>query len=203
MAKTNRPARIAIYGGTFDPIHLGHLIIAEDALQAAQLDQLHFLPAFSAPLRSRAAGTPASDRLAMVRAAVEKYPHFSVDDFDIRQGRRVYSVETVRHYRSKFPEAELFFLIGRDQYDQLNDWHAIEELRKEVTFLCASREGNQDSTPEVEEPEDKDVIFLPSRRIDISATEIRERAQQGASVRSLLPAAVADYLDQNPLYSRG
>ncbi|MGE9291812.1 MAG: nicotinate (nicotinamide) nucleotide adenylyltransferase [Puniceicoccales bacterium] len=204
MPATDTPTRIGLYGGTFDPIHLGHLIIAEDALQQAHLDRLFFLPAYSAPLRPNDAETPPGDRLAMVRLAVQNFPRFSVDDFDIRQGRRVYSIETVRHYRAQFPKAELFFLIGRDQYDQLASWQSIDELRREVTFLCAAREGGEDRDSEPQANKSNlSVKFLPTRRIDISATEIRTRILAGQSVRSLLPAAVADYLEGNSLYSRG
>lgn len=196
---TNKP-RIGIYGGTFDPIHLGHLVIAEDALREAKLDRLYFLPAYSSPLRAGESATPALDRLAMVEAAVRPYPNFAVDDFDVRQERRVYSVEAVRHYRQKFPDADLFFLIGRDQFDQIEDWHAIDELRRELTFLCANREG--DRSGDNDSASNDGVIFLPNRRIDISATEIRSRLERGESARSLLPSAVADYLEAHPLYLR-
>ena len=189
--------RIGIYGGTFDPIHLGHIAIAEDALQFAQLDQIIFLPAFSAPLRNSEAGNSPDQRFAMVERAIAKFPAFAVDNFEIQQGRRVYSIEAVRHFRDRFPEAELFFLIGGDQFEQLTQWKSLEELQQEVTFLCASRATEE--KPENDSAPATNVVFLPSRRVDISATEIRERLLDGRSIRSLVPESVADSLDQ---YSR-
>lgn len=189
------PQRIGIYGGTFDPIHLGHLVIAEDALHFAELDKLFFVPAFSAPLRNSMAGNSASDRLEMVTNAVRQFPRFVVDDFEVQQARRVYSIETIRHFRARFPDAELFFLIGEDQYEKLDQWGSIEELRREVTFLCASRDQSTDTKPSTGEKQAQSVVFLPPRRFDVSATEIRERLLQGLSIRSLVPESVADFLE--------
>ncbi len=204
MNEASRPARIGIYGGTFDPIHLGHLVIAEDALRTAQLDQVFFVPAFSAPLRTSEAETPAGDRMEMVRKAVDGYPNFFVDDFEVRQGRKVYSIETVREYRKRFAGAQLYFLIGWDQYEQLSRWEAIEELRREVTFVCASRGEEVDPKSNADPAAGEwSILFLPYRRIDISATEIRERSARDEPIRSLVPVTVAEYLERRKLYYRG
>jgi len=204
MSAAKDRVRIGLFGGSFDPIHTGHLILAEDALQAAALDWIVFLPAFSSPLRSREAETAPENRLAMVRAAVTGFSSFEVDDFDLRQGRQVYTVETVRHYRERYPAAELFFLIGFDQYQKLPQWHEVEELRRELTFLCAARDegGPLDPIPAGDLSDEK-VIALPPRRIDISATEIRKRVAAGQSIRSLVPGAVADLIESHSLYAGG
>jgi len=196
--------RIGLFGGSFDPIHLGHLIMAEDAVHFARLDQLIFLPAFSSPLRENLPGTSASDRLAMVRLATDAFPSFAVDDFDIQQGRRVYCYEIAEHYRKSFPDAELFFLIGGDQYRQLDRWERCEEIRRELTFICARR-GDDESTGRTpaNETGDSDILFLPNRRVDISASEIRERVKTNRSIRSLVPREVAAFIDENSLYRRG
>jgi len=189
--------RIGLFGGTFDPIHTGHLIMAEDALRETPLDRLVFIPSPSAPLREDQAETSGVERFEMVRRAVAGYPEFEVDDFEVRQGRRVYSFETVRHYEKKYPGSRLFFLIGGDQVRQLGEWRNIEELKRKVTFICARREqGNQFTAG-------ADLVPLASRRIDISATEIRRRCARGESVRSLLPPAVFDYICEKGLYQRG
>ncbi|MEM0967418.1 MAG: nicotinate (nicotinamide) nucleotide adenylyltransferase [Verrucomicrobiota bacterium] len=190
--------RICLYGGTFDPIHMGHLLIAEDALLHADLDEVIFLPAYSAPLRSEEPSTPASERLAMVRLAVEGFEKFTVDDYEVRQGKRMFTIDTVAHFAKRLPDAKLFFLIGFDQLKQLDDWRGVEELKKTVTFLCAQR---GDETPV--SYDHSAVSLLPPRRIDISATEIRDRVAKRESVRSLLPQAVADYLEKKRLYRRG
>jgi len=196
---TTKRSRLGLFGGTFDPIHLGHIMMAEDALRAANLDQIIFLPAYSSPLREKDSETPAADRLDMVRLAVADYPQFSADDFDIRKGRRVYSAETVRYMREKHPNAELHFLIGFDQLAKLSQWREIDFLRHELTFICAQR-GDEGINPA---DYGNGFFFLPPRRIDISSTEIRERSRKGESVRSLIPKLVAEYLEDEPLYRRG
>lgn len=196
MAEISRP-RIGLFGGTFDPIHIGHLIMAEDALRETPLDRVIFIPSPSAPLREEQSETPGEERLKMVRLAIQSFPHFEVDDYEIRQNRRVFSYETVCHYEDIFPNSRLFFLIGGDQVRQLGEWRNIEDLKRKVTFICARREqGNQFVAG-------ADLVPLSSRRIDISATEIRRKSARGESVRSLLPEAVASYIEQKGLYQRG
>jgi len=204
MTAEREPTRIGLFGGSFDPIHLGHLILAEDALRTARLDRVVFLPAYSSPLRTEQPVASADDRLAMVEAAVESFPAFVADDFDLRQGRRVYSIETVREYRRRHPAAELFFLIGFDQFQKLPHWREVDELRRELTFLCAARENDDPhgTPPETGNCKEK-FLHLPPRRIDISATEIRERVARGESIRSLVPAAVAERIATRCLYHRG
>jgi len=194
-----RRERIGLFGGTFDPIHIGHLAIAEDALRETHLDRVVFVPAWSAPLRPEDTGAEPEARLAMVRAAVAEHPAFAADDFEIRLARRVFSIETVRHFAATHPEADLFFLIGHDQFEQLDQWRDISTLRTLVTFLCALREGGESG----ETGGAADTIFLPPRRIDVSATEIRDRAARGEPVRSLVPEAVAEFIERKGLYRRG
>ncbi len=189
--------RIGLFGGTFDPIHIGHLIMAEDALRETPLDRVVFIPSPSAPLREDQAETSGTERLEMVRAAVAGYPDFAVDDFEVRQNRRVYSIETVRHYERRYPKGRLFFLIGGDQVRQLGEWRNIDELKRKVTFICARREeGNQFAAG-------ADLVPLTSRRIDISATEIRRRFARGEPARTLLPPPVHAYIEKKGLYRRG
>ena len=116
----SRRERIGLFGGTFDPIHIGHLAIAEDALREAHLDRVVFVPAWAAPLRPEETGAEPEARLALVRAAVAGHPAFAADDCEIRLARRVFSIETVRHFAATHPEADLFFLIGHDQFEQLD-----------------------------------------------------------------------------------
>jgi len=197
MTTGNTGPRIGLFGGTFDPIHLGHLIMAEDALRETPLDRIVFIPSPSAPLREDQAETTGEERLEMVRRAIEGYPGFEVDDFEVRQGRRVYSFETVRHYENRYPGGRLFFLIGGDQVRQLDEWRNIDELKRKVTFICARREqGNQFAAG-------ADLVPLASRRVDISATEIRRRLARGESARTLLPPSVLEYIRKERLYQRG
>lgn len=196
MPRKNGP-RIGLFGGTFDPIHLGHLIIAEDALRETPLDRIIFIPAAAAPLREQQAETAPQDRLSMVERAVEGFDRFEVDDFEIRQDRRVYSIETVRRFEGIYPGSRLFFLIGGDQVRRLSEWHEIEEMKRKVTFVCARREEGNIFEPGA------DLVPLASRRIDISATEIRRRIARGEPVRSLLPRGVADHIAARGLYRGG
>ena len=190
--------RIGLLGGTFDPVHFGHLILAEDAQRHAGLDRVHFLPAYSAPLRWTEAVAGPEQRLDLLARAIAEFPRFQVDDFEVRQGRRVYSVETARHFRALFPTARLYFLIGADQLERLPEWKDIGELRQLVVFLCAQRYEDEPLRP----PEGCEIEFevLPARRIDISATEIRQLFANGQPCRSLLPRSVADAIEARNLY---
>ncbi len=189
--------RIGLFGGTFDPIHLGHLIVAEDAMREIHLDKLFFVPAPSAPLRTEEPETPANERLTMVDLAIRDFSGFETDDFEVRRDRPVPSIETVRHFEKRFPGARLFFIIGGDQVRRLGEWQEIAALKRKVTFVCARREEGNVFSPGA------DLLPLASRRVDISATEIRRRISRGETVRSLLPSAVADRLTQTGLYRGG
>ncbi|MBK1858285.1 nicotinate-nucleotide adenylyltransferase [Cerasicoccus arenae] len=193
--------RLGLFGGSFDPIHYGHLLLAQDVLENAQLDRVAFIPAAQAPLK--ASGAPvasADDRVAMINAAIAGRPEFSVLRDEINRGGVSYTVDTVRRLKARQPDDELFWILGGDQVAQLHEWREINELLELAGFLCLQR---PDFTPI---PPDnisaKSLHWISARQIDISSTEIRKRAASGSPLDFFLPPAVAQFITNNRLYRR-
>ena len=182
--------RIGIYGGTFDPVHHGHLILAREALEEFKLDCLVFVPAAESPFKIHNHTAPAGDRLAMLRLATAGEDRFSVDPLEIDRGGVSYSIDTVKMFRSRDPGAELFFLVGEDNAYRLAEWHRFEELKKLAAFVILSR------SEDFQSPE----YPVVQRRIEISSTEIRNRVANQESITYLVPESVKHYIEQHQLY---
>lgn len=182
--------RLGLYGGTFDPIHHGHLILAREAIEQLNLDQVVFIPAALSP--HKLSTSPASGELRrdMVAAAIAGEPGFALDDSEIHRAGPSFTIDTVEHTRARFPGAELFYFIGEDNVAALHTWRRIEELKQLVSFVIFGRNG--DSSP--------GLFPRLSRRIDISATEVRTRVARGQSIRYLVPESVRALIEQNKLY---
>ena len=182
--------RIGIYGGTFNPVHHGHLILARQALEEFKLDRLVFVPASESPFKIQNHSAPAGDRLAMLRLAIAGEDRFSADPLEIERGGISYSIDTVKMFRNRDPGAELFFLVGEDNADRLTEWHRFEELKKLVCFVVLSR------SEDFQSPE----YPVVQRRIEISSTEIRNRVANQESITYLVPESVKHYIEQHQLY---
>jgi nicotinate-nucleotide adenylyltransferase len=182
--------RIGIYGGTFNPVHHGHLILARQALEEFKLDRLIFVPAAESPFKIQNHTAPPGDRLAMLRLAIAGEDRFSVDPLEIERGGISYSIDTVKMFRTRNPEAELFFLVGEDNADRLTEWHRFEELKKLVCFVVLSRSEDFESSQ----------YPVVQRRIEISSTEIRNRVAKQDSINYLVPESVKHYIEQHQLY---
>ena len=185
--------RVGLFGGTFDPIHLGHLILAQAALEELDLDRLVFIPAAISPYKKEhpPSVTP-EDRLEMIRLAIEGEPRFSVDDRELQREGPSYTIETVRSLMGDYPGVRFIYLIGADNVADLSGWHESDELKNLIDFAVFSRAETQ---------EEKVGDFpLIRRRIDISSTEIRERQAKGHSVRYFLPPLVQGYITTHRLY---
>jgi nicotinate-nucleotide adenylyltransferase len=182
--------RIGIYGGTFNPVHHGHLILARQALEEFKLDRLVFVPAAESPFKIQNHSAPSGDRLAMLRLAIAGEDRFLVDPLEIERGGISYSIDTVKMFRNRDPGAELFFLVGEDNADRLTEWHRFEELKKLVYFVVLSR------SEDFQSPE----YPVVQRRIEISSTEIRNRVANQESITYLVPESVKHYIEQHQLY---
>ena len=182
--------RMGIYGGTFNPVHHGHLILARQALEEFKLDRLVFVPAAESPFKIQNHSAPSGDRLAMLRLAIAGEDRFSVDPLEIERGGISYSIDTVKMFRNRDPGAELFFLVGEDNADRLTEWHRFEELKKLVSFVVLSR------SEDFQSPE----YPVVQRRIEISSTEIRNRVANQESITYLVPESVKHYIEQHQLY---
>ncbi len=182
--------RIALYGGTFDPIHHGHLILARDAIEQLQLDRVIFIPAALSPHKPGTRPAPAAERREMLAAAIADEPSFSLDDSELANDGPSFSVDTAETYRARFPDAEIFYLIGHDNVAKLHTWRRIGELQRAVKFVVFDR------------GESAAEHGMPSlaRRVDISATEIRERVARGASIQYLVPEPVRAIIARHRLY---
>lgn len=183
--------RIALYGGTFDPPHHGHLILAREAREQFGFDRVVLIPAARSPFKPGVEITPAEVRLAMVRAAIEGEAGFALDESELTRGGTSYTIDTVLTARACWPGAELFWFIGGDHVRELPRWRDWGKLRSLVQFIVFSRDG-----------EEADEFGFPRvvRRVDISATDIRTRVAQGRSIRYLVPEAVRALIEQHRLY---
>ncbi|HZE57268.1 MAG TPA: nicotinate-nucleotide adenylyltransferase [Chthoniobacterales bacterium] len=182
--------KIGIFGGTFDPIHHGHLILARDAIEQLQLDELLFIPAAISPHKLDRTPTPANARVEMLRAAIEGEPQFCLDTLELERPAPSFTVDTVEALRIREPDAQFVYLIGEDNVARLSTWHRFAELSKMVQFAVLDRTGlkTEHSFPTVR------------RHVDISATDIRNRVARGQSIRYLVPPGVEKIIRERQLY---
>jgi nicotinate-nucleotide adenylyltransferase len=186
--------RLGLFGGTFDPPHLGHLLAASDAIDALALDQVLLIPNAAQPLKGTV--TPpaaAADRLAMTRLLVAGDPRFQVDPIEVDRGGLSFMVETVRAIAAREPGAALFLLLGADAAATLPEWRDPDRLAELVEIVVLTRAGTVASPP-------PGLRQLPTRRVDISSTEIRARVRAGLPLTGFVPDAVADYLRRHAVY---
>jgi nicotinate-nucleotide adenylyltransferase len=188
--------RLGVFGGTFDPPHTGHVIVAQDACEALKLDRLLFVPAAQPPHKRHVETTPAATRLELVRAAVAGDPRFEVCDIELRRAGPSYMVDTLAELAATHPGDDLFLLLGADQFRELHTWKSPERVASLAHLVLLSRGGVEDAKPGLDVPFETLVVT----RIDISATDVRQRAAQGRSVRYLVPAAVESLIESERLY---
>lgn len=192
--------RIGIYGGTFDPVHLGHLLVAQAALEELALEQLSFVPAAQSPFKPDQLAAPARLRLRLLRVALAGCPCFEVDPQEIERGGTSYSIETARGYAQRFPGAQLFWLIGADHVPSLPKWREAEALAALVEFVVLPRPGAASATP----PPGFRIRQLKGFPLAVSSSEVRARARAGLPLHPLVPAAVAEILaSENPYRTLG
>ena len=188
--------RIGILGGTFDPPHHGHLLAASDAFEALELDRLVFMPTAVQPLKAGREGASASDRLEMVKLLVGDDPRFEVSEVETARGGLSYTVDTLRTLTAEWPGANLFWLVGADGPKSFAKWREPDRIVQLATIVVLQR---TDETPDLSLMPGT-PRFIPTRRIDISSTEIRERVKSGKSIRGFVPESVAAYIAAHRLY---
>jgi nicotinate-nucleotide adenylyltransferase len=183
-------AAIGILGGTFDPVHNAHLAMAQAALEHLKLDKVLFVPTGATRYRNPASAS-GEDRVAMLRLALESNPSFEVDTRELQSGASGYTVDTLRALRSESGDAELYLLIGADQYEKLATWHRPDEVKRLATLGVFGRPGIVMQ---------QKVKLIPMDPMPVSASEIRARAKRGESLDGLVPPAVANYIGRRRLY---
>ncbi len=188
--------RIGLFGGSFDPVHSGHLLVAQAACEQLHLDRFFFIPAAQSPFKDQNSQASCDDRLRLLRLALAGNPNWELDLQEIERGGVSYTIDTVRNIQSRFPDAQLFFLIGADHVDQLTAWKDSKELAEMAEFLILGRPGNDD----LGLPEPFKGKVLKGVPFGVSSTMIRERVRLEKSIRHLVPDTVAEAIQNNRLY---
>jgi len=194
--------RAGVLGGSFDPVHTGHLGLAETAYEQAGLDRVIYVPAGYQWRKADQQMAPAGDRCEMVRLAIAGHPHFELSTLEVEREGPSYSDVTLEALRKERPRAEFVFILGRDALADLPNWHAPERVLELATLAVAGRPG--DGGPTVSEALPGGlhgrVIWLDMPPINVSATDIRERVHAGRSIEGLVPEAVREYIAAEMLY---
>ena len=190
-------ARIGVFGGSFDPPHVGHLIVARDVVEALDLDRLLLIPAADPPHKPAGTGAPAATRVRMLEAAVAGDAVLAVSRIELERGGQSFTVDTLRELRGRFPGDELHLVIGVDQLEAFASWKEPEEVARLARLVVMSREGREPRRPAGVLVEYRTV---PVTRIDLSSTDIRRRIREGRSVRNRVPDAVLRVIEEEVLY---
>ena len=212
---------IGLFGGTFDPVHLGHLRAAAEVRRLARLDRVLFIPSYLPPHKAAGASAAPADRLRMVELACKRRAGFEVSSIEVEAREKSYSILTLRKVRALYPGARLYFILGVDAFLEIGTWHQYEKVLEECRFIVTGRPGfdlerardvlggrlrrkigpladagNLGGTV----PPRFRIVLTAIRALDISSTAVREMARQGRSLEGLVPRAVAAYIREHQLY---
>ncbi len=199
--------RVGIMGGTFNPIHIGHLIVAEAAYEAYGLDEVLFVPSGHSYMKEQSEILDAKKRVHMTGLAIEDNPHFALSTIEIERDGNSYSYETLESLRKQNPTTEYYFIVGADTLFDLERWKHPEILLPSCTILVAVRNGvsvtkMREHADYLEEKFGGHIELLPTKHIDISATDIRKRISENRDARYMVPDAVLEYIHKNNLYEK-
>lgn len=198
--------KVAVMGGTFNPVHLGHLIMADQALHQYHLDEVLWIPAGEPPHKPAVLSVSPQDRLEMVKLAIQDYPKFVWSDLEIKRQGRSYTVQTLDYLVQEYPETQWYWIIGGDALQDLLTWHQVERVVKLCTWIVAPRSGSK-AIPSIIEEINRILpiqsVVLEAPFIEISSTFIREQIQNQGSIHYLVPPSVEDYIYARHLYSLG
>jgi nicotinate-nucleotide adenylyltransferase len=188
--------KIGLFGGSFDPVHLGHLLVAQAAREELGLTRLFLIPAAQSPFKPERQPTSARERLRLLRLALAGKDWCEIDEQEINRGGISYTIDTVRDYRNRFPEAELFYLVGADHVLKLPKWRDGGELARLAEFVVIPRPG--EAQTEFPPPfRGRNLVGFP---LGVSSSQIRARIKSGLAVEHLVPAGVAEAIRNNRLY---
>ena len=223
MNSVAKSKRIAFYGGSFDPVHRGHLAIAKTLLEQFDLDEFVFIPAFHAPHKLRKEPTSAYDRYAMLCLVTQNEPNICVSKMELEMPERPYSVETLTRLNNEFPNDEIFFVMGADSWMDITTWREWEKVLSLSNHIVVTRPGvdigfshvtsevqrrivdmrQNDRTNETADEENSHLIYITDAvNIDISATEIRRKIRENdPSWREVVPSEVANYVEKYQIYN--
>lgn len=207
MSERPRRQRIGVLGGTFDPIHIGHLLIAEHAREELKLDEVRFIPAAVSPLKLDRVALDAKHRLEMVQLAIGGNEHFHVDDRELQRGGTSFTVDTLAELSDEMPDSELVFLMGGDSLMEFHRWQTPERICKLAFVAIIARGGLPKPDMNLlakhlprDHQEGLDAHLVPMPQVEISSTDIRSRIGAGRSIRYQVHPGVESYIQANRLY---
>lgn len=197
--------RIGILGGTFDPVHIGHVSLGKAAISEVNLEKLIVMPAYIQPFKQGNRVTDDEHRLAMTRLAFENVQKSEISTLEIDRMRVSYTFDTLSELKDQYPDKELFFITGTDSFMQVDSWYKGVELLKNFSFIVSSRpgymeDGLNEKIKSYQAMYGTQVVKLVAQMPDVSSTDIREAYRKGESVSSLVPEAVERYIIENGLY---
>lgn len=190
--------KIGILGGTFDPVHLGHLVLAEQVLEKLRLDRVIFIPSASPPHKTERRLSSARDRFRMTALALEGNPKFSISDMELKREGLSYTVDTLKTLRKAYRNSEIYFLAGSDMLEEIHTWRDPEQVYKLAKMIIAIRPGFDGF--DCDNHFAKKSIIVPITGMDISSSRIREMVGKGESIRYLVPLKVEEYIEKKKLY---
>ena len=193
---TGQGVRIGLFGGSFDPVHSGHLLVAQAACEEMSLARLFFIPAAQSPFKPQSAPAPTAERLRLLRLALAGQTRYEVDEQEISRGGTSFTIDTVRSYSARFPGVPNFYLIGADHVPTLPAWRDAEELARSVEFVVIPRPG-QRSSPMPPPFCGRELAGWP---LGVSSSQIRSRIKAGLSLQGLVPDPVAEAIRNSKLY---
>lgn len=189
--------KVGIFGGTFDPIHLGHLITAQSVREIRKLEKIIFIPAFISPHKSDAKTSSAEDRLNMIKLAIDGIPFFDYSDSEIKKGGVSFTIDTLRKLKNSYDELE--FIIGYDNIFSFHTWKDPDEIMNLAKILVLKRKSSH--PPQFKDKYYNQAVFVQTRGIEISATDLRERVKKGLPINFLVPPNVLEYIHNHNLYN--
>lgn len=192
------PKRIGLFGGSFDPPHVAHLILAETAREQADLEEIWWIPAAIPPHKQRVRLTDPVDRIEMIRRAIAGNRHFRINDLEIRRSGVSYTIQTITELQGEYPTERFFLLVGGDSLRDFHTWYRPEEILARVDLIVYDRPGYDFSG--VSQSILKKTIELKAPLLEISGTDIRQRVEDGKSIRYRVPESVRSYIVNNKLY---
>lgn len=192
----NQRKKVGILGGTFNPVHHAHLLVADQVYHQLALDHIYLMPSYLPPHVDHKETIASSDRLAMLQLAVEANPCLAIETCELERQGKSYTYDTIKWLKEQHPDTDYFFIIGGDMVEYLPKWYKIDELVEMVQFVGIRRPNYSHQT-------DYSVIWLDVPELDISSSMIRKKVQEGCSIRYLLPENVIDYIYKKGLYLDG
>ena len=199
-------AKIGIMGGTFDPVHNGHLMIGQQAYEEYELDEIWFMPSGIPPHKRDHTITDEQDRCAMVTLAIEAVPYFKLSDFEVKRAGNTYTAETLRLLAEEYPDHQFYFIIGADSLFQIERWYHPELVMSQTTLMVAGRDypeapcSMDEQIAYLQKKYDARILKLHCEEMDVASAELRKAIAEHQPIRQYVPAAVADYIIAHDLY---